>query len=71
MHHLPRQLFGGKVHLLCRSIQFNRSILFERKRGAISFAVFDEIMREAKPAIGNAKRDLVCADFYDCMMPAV
>jgi hypothetical protein len=28
-------------------------------------------MREAEPAAGYAERDLVCADFDDCMMPAV
>jgi hypothetical protein len=71
VHHLPRQLFGGKVHLLCLSIQFNRSILFQRERRAISFAVFDEVMREAKPAACDTKRDLVCADLDDCVMPAV
>lgn len=71
MHHLPRQFFGGKVHLLSLCIQFNRSILQERERGAISFVVFSKIMREAEPAIGYAKRNLVCADFYNCVMPAV
>ena len=71
MHHLPRQLFGGKVHLLRVSIQFNRSIFFKRKRRAVSFIVFDEVMREAKPAAGNAERDLVGADLDDCVMPAV
>ena len=71
MHHLPRQLFGGKVHLLGVSIQFNRSIFFQRKRGAISLTVFNEIVREAKPTAGNAKRNLVCADLYHCMVPAV
>ncbi len=71
MHHLPRQLFGGKVHLLRVFLQFNRSIFFKRKRRAVSLAVFHKIVREANPTGGYAERDLVCADLDDCVMPAV
>jgi hypothetical protein len=71
LHHLPRQPFGGKVHLFGDTVQFNRSIFFQTKAGAVSFAAFKRLVREAKPSTAYAKRNFVCADFDDCMMPAV
>src|SRR5258705_5176757 len=71
LHHLPRQPFGGKVHLFGDTVQFNRSILLHVEGKAVSFTVFKRLVREAKPAAGDTKRHLVCADFDDCMMPAV
>src|SRR6266446_166239 len=71
LHHLPRQPFGGKVHLFGDTVQFNRSIFLHAEGGAVSFTVLKRLVREAKPAAGDTKRDLVCADLDDCMMPAV
>ena len=71
LHHLPRQPFGGKVHLFGDTVQFNRSIFFERESGTMSFTVLKRLMREAKPTACDTKGDLVCADFDYCVMPAV
>src|SRR6266704_2406863 len=71
LHHLPRQLFGGKVHLFGDTVQFNRSIFLHVEGGMVSFTVFERLVREAKPAAGDTERDLVCADLDNCMMPAV
>jgi len=71
VHHLPRQPFGGKVHLFGNAIQFNRSIFFHVEGGAASITSFHTLVRKAKPVAGNAKRNLVCSYFNDCMMLAV
>src|SRR5260370_2888149 len=71
LHHLPRQPFGGNVHLFGDTVQFNRSIFLHVEGGAMSFTVLQHLVREAKPAAGDTERDLVCADLDDCMMPAV
>src|SRR5260370_22778499 len=71
LHHLPRQPFGGKVHLFGDTVQFNRSIFLHVKGGMVSFTVFERLMREAKPAAGDTEGNLVCADLHHCMMPAV
>jgi hypothetical protein len=71
MHHLPRQLFGGKVHLFGDTVQFNSSVFLEPEVGLVAVTIFNLLMREAKPAAGDTEGDLVCADFYDCVMPAV
>src|SRR5580704_17186113 len=71
LHHLPRQPFGGKVHLFGDTVQFNRSIFFHAEGGTESFTVLKRLVREAKPAAGDTEGDLVCADLDDCMMPAV
>ena len=71
LHHLPRQPFGGKVHLFGDTVQFNRSIFLHVEGGMESFTVLKRLVREAKPSAGNTKRDLVCADLDDCMMSAV
>lgn len=71
MHYLPRQTFGGKVHLFGSFIQFNRSVLFEGKRGTIPLTVLNEVMRKVKPAVGYSKRNLVGADLDDCVVSAV
>src|SRR6266851_420141 len=71
LHHLPRQPFGGKVHLFGDTVQFNRSIFFHVEGVTMSFTVLKRLVREAKPAASDTEGNLVCADFYDCMMPAV
>src|SRR6266849_2334834 len=71
LHHLPRQPFGGKVHLFGDTVQFNRSIFLHVEGGTMSFTVFQRLVREAKPAAAHAESNFVCADFDDCMMPAV
>src|ERR1700678_1504809 len=71
LHHLPRQSFGGKVHLFGDTIQFHRSILFQTEAGPVSFAILKHLVREASPAACNPQRNLICADLNHCMMPAV
>ncbi len=71
MHHLPRQLFGGKVHLFGDTVQFNSSIFLEAEGGLIAITILKRLVREAKPAAGDTEGDLVCADFNDCVMPTV
>jgi hypothetical protein len=71
LHHLPRQPFGGKVHLLGHTIQFNRSIFPHVEGVTLSFTALKHLVCEAKPTAGNAKGNLVCADLDDCVMPAV
>src|SRR5271170_455711 len=71
LHHLPRQSFSGKVHLLGDTIQFNRSIFFQTERGAMSFAILDRLVREASPSARNPQRNLIRADLNHCMMPAI
>src|SRR6266851_3916081 len=71
LHHLPRQPFGGKVHLFGDTVQFNRSIFFHVEGGTVSFTVVKRLVREAKPAARDTEGDLVCADLHNCMMPAV
>jgi hypothetical protein len=70
LHHLPRQPFSGKVHLFGDAIQFNRSIFFHVEGGSASIAKLKRFVRKAKPAARNPKRNLLCADFDNCMMPA-
>ena len=71
MHHLPRQSFGGKVHLFGDTVQFNSSVFLKAEAGLIAFTILKRLVREAKPAACYAEGDLVCADLDDCMMPAV
>ena len=71
MHHLPRQFFGGKVHLFGDTVQFNSSVFLEAEAGLIAFTILKRLVREAKPAACYAEGDLVCADLDDCVMPAV
>jgi hypothetical protein len=71
LHHLPRQPFGGKVHLFGDTVQFNRSIFLHAEGGAVSFTVLKRLVREAKPTAGDTEGNLVCADLDDCMMPAI
>src|SRR5258708_6786339 len=71
LHHLPRQPFGGKVHLFGDTVQFNRSIFLHIEGGTMSFTVFERLVREAKPAAAHAESNFICTDLYDCMMPAV
>jgi len=71
LHHLPRQPFGGKVHLFSSSVQFNSSVFLEAEVGLIAFTILKRLVREAKPAVSNPQGNLVCADFHYCMMPAV
>jgi hypothetical protein len=71
MHHLPRQLFGGKVHLFGDTVQFNSSIFLEAEGGLIAITILKRLVRKAKPTAGDTEGDLVYADFDDCMMPAV
>src|ERR1700722_2189282 len=71
VHHLPRQLFGGKVHLFGDGIQFNSSVFLKAEVGLIAVAIFQTLVREAKPTAGYAECDFVCADFDDCVMLAV
>src|SRR6266576_3707563 len=71
LHHLPRQPFGGKVHLFGDTVQFNRSIFLHVEGGTVSFTVLKRLMREAKPTAADAESNFICADLDDCMMPAV
>jgi hypothetical protein len=71
LHHLPRQPFGGKVHLFGDTVQFNSSVFLEAEAGLIAFTILKRLMREAKPAVGDPQDNLVCADFDYCVMPAV
>ena len=71
MHHLPRQFFGGKVHLFGDTVQFNSSVFLKAEAGLIAFTILKRLVRKAKPAACYAEGDLVCADLDDCMMPAV
>ena len=64
-------MFGGKVHLLGRSIQFNRSVFFQRKRRAMAFIIFNHLVREALPAARHPHSNLFCSHFDECMMPTV
>src|SRR5712664_333054 len=71
LHHLPRQPFGGKVHLFGDTVQFNRSVFLHVEGEAVSFTVLKRLVREAKPSASDTKSNLVCADLDHCMMPAV
>src|SRR6266702_42055 len=71
LHHLPRQPFGGKVHLFGDTVQFNRSIFLHAEGGTVSFTVFQRLVRKAKPAAAYAESNFICTDLYDCMMPTV
>ena len=71
LHHLPRQPFGGKVHLFGVTVQFNRSIFLHAEGEAVTFTVFQRLVREAKPSACYAESNFICTDLYDCMMPAV
>jgi hypothetical protein len=71
LHHLPRQPFGGKVHLFGDTIYFNRSVFLHAEGGLIPITVMKQFVREAKPVASNTKRNLVPADFDNCVMPAV
>src|SRR5271156_4004044 len=71
LHHLPRQPFSGKVHLFGDAIQFNRSIYFHVEGRSASITKLKRFVGKAKPAAGDPKRNLLCADFDHCMMPAV
>ena len=71
LHHLPRQPFGGKVHLFGGTVQFNRSIFLKAEAGLIAFTVLKRLVRETKPAAGDTQRNLFRTDFDYCVMPAV
>src|SRR5580693_8861904 len=71
LHHLPRQPFGGKVHLFGDTVQFNRSIFFHVEGGMAPFTILKRLVRKAKPAAAYAEGNFVCADLDHCMMPAV
>ena len=71
LHHLPRQGFGCDVHLFGDTVYFNRSVFLKAEAGSIPVTVFHLFMREAKPSACHPKRNLVCTDFNDCMMPAI
>jgi hypothetical protein len=71
LHHLPRQPFGGKVHLFGDAIQFNRSIFFHVEGRTGSITQFKRFVGKAKPAARNSKRNLLCTDFYHCVIPAI
>ena len=71
VHHLPRQFFGGKVHLFGDTVQFNSSVFLEAEAGLIAFTILKRLVREAKPTACYAEGDLVCADLDYCVMPAV
>lgn len=71
LHHLPRQSFGGKVHLFGDTIQSYPSVFFEAEAGTVSFTVFNLLVREAKPPVPDSQRNLICADLDHGMMPTV
>ena len=66
LHHLPRQPFGGKVHLFGATVQFNRSIFLHAEGETVSFTVFQRLVRKAKPAAAYAESNFICADLDDC-----
>jgi hypothetical protein len=71
MHYLPRQFFGGKVHLVGDTVQFNSSVFLKAEAGLIAVTILKRLVREAKPTAGNTEGNFVCAYLYNCMMPAV
>src|ERR1700730_7576702 len=71
LHHLPRQPFGGKVHLFGDTVQFNRSIFLHVEGGMASFTILKRLVRKANPAAAYAESNFICADLDDCMVPAV
>src|SRR6266700_6195269 len=71
MHHLPRQLFGGKVHLFGNTVQFNSSIFLEAEVGPITVTILKRLVREAKPAAGDTEGNLFCSYFDYCVILAV
>src|SRR3984885_10127393 len=71
MHHLPRQFFGGKVHLFGDTVQFNSSVFLEAEAGLIAFTILKRLMREAKPAAGDTGGNCGGADFNNSVRPAL
>src|SRR5580698_173515 len=71
LHHLPRQPFGGKVHLFGNTIYFNLSVFLKDEGGLIPITILKRFMREAKPTASDTEGNFVCTDFNDCVMPAV
>ena len=71
LHHLPRQPFGGKVHLFGDTVQFNRSIFLHLEGGTTTVTQFHHLVREAKPAACHTKCNLFSPNFDDCVMRAV
>src|ERR1700737_5672900 len=60
LHHLPRQPFGGKVHLFGDTVQFNRSIFLHVEGGMASFTILKRLVRKANPAAAYAESNLIC-----------
>src|ERR1700723_1578275 len=71
LHHLPRQPFGGKVHLFGDTVQFNRSIFLHLEGGTTTVTHFHHLVRKAKPAACHTKCNLISPNFDDCVMLAV
>src|ERR1700744_2027094 len=71
LHHLPRQPFGGKVHLFGDTIQFNRSIFLHLEGGTTTVTQFHHLVRKAKPAACHTKCNLFRTHFNNCLMRAV
>jgi hypothetical protein len=71
LHHLPRQPFGGKVHLFGDTVKFNRSIFLQAENGVSSITILKRLMRKPEPSAGYAEGNLVCTDLDDCVVPAV
>jgi hypothetical protein len=71
LHHLPRQPFGGKVHLFGDTVQFNRSIFLHLERGTTTVTQFHHLVREAKPSACHTKCNLFSSNFDYCVMRAI
>jgi hypothetical protein len=71
LHHLPRQSFGGKVHLLGGALYFNCPVFLKAESGPITVTVFHLIAREVKPPARNPQRNIICADLDYCVISAV
>src|SRR5271170_5245811 len=71
LHHLPRQPFGGKVHLFGDTVQFDRSIFLHVEGGTTTVTKFQNLVREAKPAACHTKCNLFSPNFDYRVMRAV
>ena len=71
LHHLPRQPFGGKVHLFGDTVQFNRSIFLHDEGGTTTVTKFHCLVRKPKPTASHTKCNLFCTNFNYCVMRAI
>src|SRR5690242_1204423 len=63
-HHLPRQLFSGKVHLFHFVVQPDRPIRFQREGRSVAPAVFHSLVGKARPSVSDAQDNLIRPYFH-------